>query len=163
MKQKLPLLLTTLSIIFLFQSCSWTDYFCIYNLTDKPVLMEYSFYHNSRGFPLFETPTMHKMENGQIDWQNSAFTDYKENYKYDSISQIANVKYKFHLPPKCVVIIGTLRNSHYEGVNQDFINDRYFNLSELKIYSEKEELTITKSNFDTYFKNTRGEIAYKLK
>lgn len=162
MKQKLLLLICFLGFIFFFQSCSWQNLFSVYNLSNKPILMEYSFFQNQRGFPLFEAPVFHKLENGQIDWYKTALVDFKESYKYDTLAEVANVRYKFHLPPKCVVIIGRLNNSHYESVDQNFINDRYFNLTELKIFGEKEEQIITKANFDNYFKVVRGDIVYKL-
>ncbi|MFI5204369.1 MAG: hypothetical protein ACHQF2_07715, partial [Flavobacteriales bacterium] len=67
------------------------------------------------------------------------------------------------VPEKCVLIIGHLSNDKYTSYNQEFINDRKFNLKTLSVEWGGNVRQVTPSTFDSHFTKVRGTIRLLVK
>ena len=126
------------------------------NETPNNISVEYTIPNPSGGFGIFTTtPTVYKLNSsGNIDWNNQlSLVDLDTNL----------FTVKLVLPPKSYVIIGNLSNDHYEKDNQQFINDRIFNLEKISIDNNGKSTEIRPENFDNFFKKTSGNIEFKIK
>lgn len=154
MKKKIHL--GFLFFLFIFQACSWQEYFVITNQTSADIIIEYEILIPETGFGIFDThPSSYSLNNSNdIDW----------NKHVDALDQdTARFIVKIVLPPKNALIIGQLSNDHYKGHDQYFINGRTFNLKKLKVQNEKTVLEISEGNFDDHFSKKDGVIALRIK
>ena len=144
------------SAIVLFSGCSWQEYFVITNENNSDITIEFTIPSPSGGFGIFDTtPTVYKINSsGNIDWNNQLLL-------VDLDTTLFAVK--LLLPPRSSVIIGNLSNDHYEKHNQQFINDRIFNLEKISITNNGKITEIRPENFDNFFKKTSGNIECKIK
>lgn len=149
-------ILIVLSTI-LFSGCSWSEYFTINNLSDKPIYVSYKLSPLSENmtFGVFSlAPTFYKPNRkNNIDWNNKI--DVKDS---DSSIYVVNVI----IPPKTIMIFGRLSNDHYSNSEQYFINGREFNLDFMEIEVNLEVHHISKKTFDEYFKKKKGLIQYTV-
>ena len=67
------------------------------------------------------------------------------------------------LPENTSLIIGELSNDHYSRYDQQFINDRRFNLKVIEIRNGSQTTNISPKQFDTYFKKKNGIIGYVIR
>lgn len=155
-KPKMKKLVIVFLILFLFQSCSWQEYFVISNQTKTDIIIEYELEAPKNGFGIFNTrSTIYKTSNsGEIDW----------NEVYEPSDQdSASLSFKIILPPNNALILGTLSNDNYKRHDQYFINGRSFNLKKLSIKKGTTTLQISPENFDDYFVKKKGIIGLKIK
>ncbi len=108
-------------ILFLFQGCSWQEYFVISNQTKSDIIVEYEIEQPKSRFAIFtDRSTIYKTTNfGDIDWN-----EFYEPIDQDSTS----LSFKIILAPKKALIIGYLSNDNYKEHDQYFINERSFTL-----------------------------------
>ncbi len=147
---KLSFLLVFASGLLL-NSCSWVEQFIIKNNTTETIEITYELNPQERGFALFHTmPEVYEMNSRKgIDWDKK-----REMQDTDTSYHKVNVK----LPPNHVLIIGSLHNQTYERYDQDFYNDRHFNLKHLTVKTADELIDVTPQNFDKQFYKAKGEI-----
>lgn len=143
-------------ILFLFQGCSWQEYFAISNQTKTDIIIEYEIELPKSRFAIFDDRlTVYKTSSsGEIDWN-----EVHEPSDEDS----ASLSFKIILPPNQALIIGHLSNDNYKKHDQYFINGRSFNLKKLSIKKGTTTLQITPENFDDYFVKKKGIIGLKIK
>jgi len=154
MKKKIYL--PVLFFLYIFQGCSWQEYFIITNQTSTDIIIEYEITMPQTGFAIFDThPSSYKLNsNNNIDWNEQA----------DVLDQdTAAFTAKIVLAPKTALTIGHLSNDHYKGRDQYFINGRVFNLKRLKIQNDKTVIEISPENFDDHFSKKDGIIALRVK
>lgn len=137
-------------------SCSWNEYFVLFNATGSSVQVRYEVDPTETAFPLFNTAfRAHKTtRNDEIDWNNSVQltdTDTVEN----SVTLL--------LPQHTSLIIGELSNDHYSRYDQQFINGRVFNLVSIEILNGSQTTNINPTQFDSYFKKKNGVIGYVIR
>jgi len=147
----IPLLLTcTLS------SCSWNEYFALFNASGASIRVRYDIDSVESGFPLFNTAyRAYKTDrNTSIDWNKSVQLIDSDTLK-NSVTLI--------LPDQTSLIIGELSNDHYSRYDQQFINDRRFNLNVIEVGNDSHATRISPKQFDTYFKKKNGIIVYEIR
>lgn len=151
---KLSFLLVLISSLLL-NGCSWIEQFMIKNSTTETIVVTYELNSPEKGFSLFHSmPTLYEMTSRKgIDWEKK-----KEVEDADTSYYRVNVK----LPPNHVLIIGSLHNQKYESYDQDFFNDRHFNLKHLTIKIADELIDVTPQNFDKQFYKTNGDIILEV-
>lgn len=152
----LPALSRWLSGLFLtlvLQGCSWVEQFAIFNLKTDAVIVGYTLNTDIKGVAIFESgPVCYRVtEEGNIDWEQAVVLE-----DGNPAPDIVLVE----VPPKCVLIFGYLHNDTYERYNQEFINDRKFNLKLLFIGNDKTGIQITPATFDAHFQKKKGVIKY---
>ena len=155
-ESKMKKLVIVFFILFLFQGCSWQEYFVISIQTKSDIIVEYEIEQPKSRFAIFtDRSTIYKTTNsGDIDW----------NEVYEPIDQdSASLSFKIILPPNKALIIGHLSNDTYKKHDQYFINGRSFNLKKLSIKKGTTTLQITPENFDDYFVKKKGIIGLKIK
>jgi len=154
---KVRFLIVVLSV-FLLQGCSWIIRFFVVNTTNESLVIELNLLKNPSSFPIFHYREFYLYEGSgkKINWekQKEIVPDTLENYAH----------LKMTLPANSTLEIGRLNNDKYERHDQYFINGRVFNLEELNIYKEDDEIEITPATFDNYFKKGKnGEVFYFVK
>lgn len=136
---------------FLLNGCSWVEQFMIKNNTTEAIDVTYELTSSEKGFSLFYNhPELFGLTSKKgIDWE-----------KKKEVEDADTSRYKIHvqLPPNHALIIGSLHNQKYESYDQEFFNDRHFNLKHLTVKTTDELIDITPDKFDTYFYKERGEI-----
>jgi len=152
-KSYLFILLSTVML----SGCSWSEYFSINNLSDKPIYVSYKLSPLSENmtFGVFSpAPTFYKTNRkNNIDWNNKI--DVEDT---DSSIYVVNVI----IPPKTIMIFGGLSNDTYKNAEQYFINGREFNLDFMEIEVNLEVHHISKKSFDDYFKKDKGQIKFEI-
>lgn len=153
MKTKFILFLTA---VFLLQGCSRQEYFVITNETTADIIIEYKLKKTPEGFPIFDQhPKSYALnDDGAIYWD-----------KLKSIKDTDTIEHFIHitLPPNTGLIIGRLSNDEYKSYDQDFINNRHFNLERLKIISDDKRSEIYPETFDSFFTKENGLILHRVK
>ncbi|MDF1672376.1 MAG: hypothetical protein P1U41_02665 [Vicingaceae bacterium] len=142
--------------LLLFTGCSWSEYFVINNLSDQPIFISYTITKpKEHNFGIFEhSPNFYKTtKQGKIDWNNKV-----EIKDTEESSEIVNII----LPPKTTMIFGRLQNDTYTHYNQNFINDREFNLDFIEIEINLEILHISKNTFNKNFSKDNGIIKFDV-
>lgn len=145
-----------IAFLLLFSSCSWKEHFIINNASLIETTVTYKLIDKQNGFPIFSTePRLYKLNrSNEIDWA-------KEIKAVDLDSSVSG--YQIKIPAAHTLIFGELSNDHYTSYNQTFINDRFFNLVELTVSTEKLNIHIVPSNFDKNFKKVSGNIQLEIK
>ena len=148
-------LLLFLFIPFLFSGCSWLEYFVITNESTSEINLEYEIENPANGFAIFEShPSVYQLDvSNNINWNEKLSA---------SDGSMMPLFVKTTLPPKSGIVIGSLSNDHYKKHNQYFINDRKFNLKNIKIITKNKIIEISLENFDTYFKKKDGYIIFRM-
>lgn len=151
---KLSFLLVLISGLLL-NSCSWVERFIIKNATNQAIDITYELTPYERGGTLFHTmPEFYEMNSRKgIDWEKK-----KEVEDADT----SHFKVNVILPPNHVLIIGSLHNQTYQRYDQEFINDRHFNLKHLAVKTADELIDVIPQNFDKQFYKSKGEIVLLL-
>lgn len=142
--------------LLLFTGCSWSEYFVINNLSDQSIYISYTITKpKDHNFGIFEhSPNFYKTtKNGKIDWNNKI-----EVKDTEESTEIVSVM----LPPKTTMIFGRLHNDTYTDYNQNFINNREFNLDFIEIEVNLEVLHISKNTFDKNFSKDKGIIKFDI-
>ena len=149
-------LILSLTIVLLLSSCSWNEYFVISNSSQVETNVTYKLMEPSNGFPIFsQQPRLYKLNSSnEIDWGT-------EKKPIDLDTSIVGLKIK--IPSAHALVLGELSNDNYTSYNQTFINDRFFNLVELNVSTEKFNVNIVPSNFDKNFKKENGVIQMEIK
>lgn len=143
------------------QGCSYLQRFLIFNTTDEPIEVEITLSSDVAGFPIFQYPHNYfdKLDMYDIDRNNNILGPSEKYPDLDTLDNFAH--FKIIIPPKKAIEIGALHNDKYLIYNQKFINNRTFNLLEIKI--PKKNITIVPSTFDSYFsKSDRGDVCFML-
>lgn len=136
--------------------CSWVERFFIVNL-GAPASIEIKLRPNSGNFPIFD----HRMYTYPVS--KKGVNCEKPTELSPAFLDKDKLQYTFTLPANTAVEIGRLHNDKYEKYDQVFINNRTFNLEWIILKPEGKETTkIVPSNFDAYFKKSRGEILLRL-
>ncbi len=128
----------------------------IINKSDKAIYVNYEIMQSSGVFPIFtDHPSVYPVNSsGGIEWgKDMAFAD--EDAMPNKISVA--------LPPRSVLVFGSLHNDTYKKYDQQFINGRTFNLKQLQILSNSKILNIIPSSFDDHFKKHQGQIRLVVK
>lgn len=143
-------------MMFLFSGCSWQEYFQIINETSSDITIEYKIENPVGGFAIFENhPSVYQLNSSNnVDWDNQLSIIDKDT---------ALLVIRLTLPAKSTTVFGHLSNDRYEKYNQNFINGRVFNLTNLSINNNQNTTLITPINFDNYFKKENGNIVYRIK
>lgn len=143
-------------ILLSFTSCSWREYFVIFNCSNLESVVKYQLDVTKDGFPIFDQePRAYRIDgNNEIDWNSVQILE-------DLDSTALGVEIK--LPSKSAIIIGELDNDHYKSYSQYFINARMFNIKEIQIVTAQKQITILKNQFDLFFKKVNGTIKYDIK
>jgi hypothetical protein len=147
---------STILLAFIFSGCSWQEYFVISNETNSEVTVEYKIEDPATGFAIFETkPSVYTLNSSaDIDWN-------KELSVIDKDTALLSIH--ITLPAKSTLVFGHLSNDNYETYNQNFINARVFNLTNLHVNNNETIIAITPDNFDRFFKKKNGNIIYRIK
>ena len=147
---KLSFLLVFASGLLL-NSCSWVERFMIKNNTSEAIEVFYELNSPEIGFSLFHSlPELYEMTSRkEIDWEKKREVEDADTSYY---------KVNLSLPPNHILIIGSLHNQTYESYDQEFINDRHFNLKHLTIKTADELIDVTPQNFDKQFYKEKGDI-----
>lgn len=146
----------TIMAAFVLSGCSWVERFFIVN-QGEPVSIEIKLRPNSGNFPIFD----HRMYTYPVG--KKGVNCEKPTELTPAFTNKEKLQYTFTLPANTAVEIGRLHNDKYEKYDQVFINDRTFNLEWIILKQEGKEITrIVPSNFDSYFKKSRGEILLRL-
>lgn len=148
----LKILLFLFSINFLW-SCSWVQYFMVINESNEPIEVSYTLTEPEKTFAIFENnPTAYELKKPrQINWDKKLeLTDLETSYE----------TVKIQLPANTALIFGYLHNDKYTSYNQNFINGRSFNLSEMSIKTSKETTAIKPETFDNYFKEQNRNVVW---
>lgn len=145
-----------IGLFFLFTSCSWQEYFLIFNETEFPVLVEYEIEKTDMGFPIFMArPSLYKIaKNGGVNWEQKI-----KAKDEDSLVHLI----KIELPPNSVLNFGLLSNDRYQNYDQEFINGRVFNLKKMVVEIKGAATEILQENFDVFFMKDSNGIAYRIK
>ena len=145
-----------IGLFFLLNSCSWQEYFLIFNETEFHVLVEYEIEKTDIGFPIFMArPSLYKIaKNGGVSWEEKITA--KDE---DSLVHLI----KIVLPPHSVLNFGLLSNDRYQNYDQKFINDRVFNLDKIVIEVKGEITEILPEKFDVFFIKGSNGIAHRIK
>lgn len=143
--------------VLLISGCSWVEYFTVGNKTDSPITVTYALNELEEGnvFGIFTNiPEAYKLsKSSKIQWDNKVeLEDLDEN---PAIVKVI-------LPPKMVMIFGRLHNDTYESNNQQFINSRDFNFSNMEIDYKEQTIQITKATFDDYFAKKNGHVKFDV-
>jgi hypothetical protein len=143
--------------VLLISGCSWVEYFTVGNKTDTPITVTYELAKMEEGyiFGIFTNiPEAYQLsKSSKIQWDNKV-----ELEDLDDNPAIVKVI----LPPKTVMIFGRLHNDTYESNNQQFINSRDFNFSNMVIEHQEQTTQITKATFDDYFVKKNGYIKFDV-
>ncbi|MCW8897655.1 MAG: hypothetical protein OQJ96_09925 [Flavobacteriales bacterium] len=143
--------------VLLISGCSWVEYFTVGNKTDTPITVTYELAKMEEGhiFGIFTNiPEAYQLsKSSKIQWENKV-----ELEDLDDNPAIVKVI----LPPKTVMIFGRLHNDTYESNNQQFINSRDFNFSNMVIEHQEQTTQITKATFDDYFVRKNGYIKFDV-
>ena len=148
--------LLVLVVLLSLSGCSWKEYFVVSNIGNSEIVVQYKVKDEKKGFPIFgDQPIVYKLNsNNEIDWNSKlSVTDLDSTL----------TGYKLKVPPKSALIFGELSNDKYSAYNQKFINDRHFNLEQMKIEHNGSTIFILPNTFDTYFKKMKGNILLELK
>lgn len=142
------------ALLLLLEACSWQEYFIIKNNSTSDIVLTYTL-TVAEGFPLFDATTTaySSKSSGEIDWAKTVHVE-------DQDTSLLGLQ--FTLPPKCNLVIGYLHNDRYSNAKQQFINNRVFNFERMEIKKKDGKNTITKDNFDSYFKKNDGIIKYEI-
>lgn len=134
-----------------FMGCSWQEDFVISNTSSSPITIEYHLQNFSHGFAIFEDmPMVYGLNaSGTINWE-------KPLSIADTDTTLLSVKVV--VPANSSLVFGHLSNDHYTSYNQYFINDRNFNLKQIRIINHEKIIEIVPQTFDTFFKKEKGEI-----
>lgn len=153
-----PAYIISLSLMLVvITSCSWQEYFAVFNHADKALQVHYLVADNSAGLPVFDrSPRFYSLtRDGDINWNQTIPVSFRVS---------GNGVIEADIPANTVMIFGTLSNDHYTHCNQKFINDRTFNLLSMSITMPDKRLQeINKKNFDRIFKKKSGIIAWHYK
>lgn len=149
-------MLLCLPVIISMQSCSRMEDFAVANSTAADCHVTYELQPDLKGIGIFnEKPTCYELtRNGKINW------DIKVEVEDDNPDRfVVDVT----IPPKCVLIIGNLSNDTYTAYNQEFINDRKFNLQKLTVSCGDFLQQLTPATFDGHFTKVKGVIQMVVK
>ena len=135
-------------------SCSWQEYFAIVNTSGSSVSVAYTIGPSGDGFPIFSTDfrAYKTTATNGINWDlpvNLTDTDTSKNTVLVS------------LPDDVILVIGELSNDHYSHYDQQFINDRVFNLQSVDVPINA--TGIIPKTFDRFFRMKNGIITYEIK
>ncbi len=149
-------LIFSISILFIFSSCSWNEYFVISNSSKVETTATYKLLAASNGFPIFsQQPRLYKLNSThEIDWGT-------ETKVVDLDTSLSG--YQIKIPASHALIFGELSNDHYLNHDQRFINGRFFNLLELSVSNPNFNIVIAPINFDDNFKKVNGNIQLVIK
>lgn len=138
-------------VAFVLNACSWQESFIVKNQSDEDLVVYYQLKNPTKSFAIFSyTPQVYKLKNNyELDWNS-------EINILDMDTAILQIK--IIIPPKHALVLGHLSNDKYKKYNQDFINDREFNLDFLKISNTQHQVYIVPETFDNYFKKQSGNI-----
>ena len=141
--------------IFVFQRCSWVEYFVVINESDKAIYVQYELNNDVNGFPIFyDHPNVFPLNSSdKIEWGLEIGVSDEDTLLH---------KVAIALPPRSALVFGSLYNSSYKSYDQQFINGRQFNLQKLQLLQGNKILEIVPSNFDKHFKKKQGNIFYKV-
>lgn len=153
MNKATTFILTTL--ILLLSGCSWQEYFVLHNNTGSDITVTYTT-TKVNGFAIFDNmPSVYQSNNsGEIDWNKKIEVEDKDT---------SLPGYQFILPPNSILKFGTLSNDNYVKHDQEFINDRVFNLQIMEIMKKDGSVKITADQFDHFFKKKKGLIKYEIR
>lgn len=146
---------TAIFFAILFHSCSWQEYFVIFNESKNAINLAYRLSEVHSGFPIFTTQaSCYAGKNHKISWEKPVepFTSEQSTFAFTG-----------KLEPGYVLIIGHLSNDKYLSYNQNFINGRQFNLVSLQITSAEKTLNVIPENFDSCFKKRNGIVGMVVK
>ncbi|MDH4471249.1 MAG: hypothetical protein QE487_01505 [Fluviicola sp.] len=137
-------------------SCSWNEYFALFNVSGASIQVRYEIDSTYTGFPLFNTSysAYSTDQNNEIDWNKPL-----QLVDTDTLKNTVTVI----LPENASLIIGELSNDHYSRYDQPFINGRMFNLKTIEILHGTQTTSISPKQFDTYFKKKDGIIGYVIR
>lgn len=138
-----------------FVGCSWQEDFVISNRSASPITIEYRLQDSTKGFAIFEhKPMVYELNTvGAINWEKPiSIVD----------ADTARLLVKMVIPANSSLIFGHLSNDHYTSYNQYFINDRNFNLKNIRIINHDIVTDIIPETFDAYFKKDKGEVVFKI-
>ncbi|CAG0976205.1 MAG: hypothetical protein HND27_00965 [Bacteroidetes bacterium] len=154
MKKKI---LFSLWVIFvaILQGCSWTEHFFIINNSSHPVQLFITLAPYERGFSIFNYQDFQQYP---VNKKNKLNIEKPEPIKHDTLDAYYNIK--MIIPPYKAVSIGYLNNQHYEKYNQDFFNDRQFNLRHIRLITNSNTVEIPDTLFDHYFIKENGAVKY---
>jgi hypothetical protein len=138
------------------QGCSWIERFFIVNHTASPVTIEVKLVESPRGFTIFSSSQLY------------SYPAPKNKVSCDKPTEIQPTRlspyhYSVELPANTALEIGRLFNDRYEKQDQYFINDRTFNLTEIRITVGGKETVIGRQAFDAHFKKSGNNICLYLK
>jgi hypothetical protein len=114
-------------------------------------------------FPIFHYPHFYYGKLRQYSLKKNGSVNYSEEMPEVKADTLENfLHFRFQIPPRSAVEIGCLHNDNYSRYDQCFINDRKFNLEQLKIMRNSDEIIIIPSTFDKYFKKGKHDDMYYI-
>lgn len=147
--RKLVLISTVLFFSLFLAGCSWICELFIVNPTDKPIEIEITLLKNPEGIPIFYYPSDYWNSAKTYPCDGSLSVDYNKITE-TTLNKLSSFSYIIKVPAKSTIEIGSLHNDYYKKYNQQFINGRVFNLTEMKVFRQKDTLKIHPETFDNY-------------
>lgn len=137
-------------------ACSRMEDFAVANPTAADCRITYELQPDLKGFGIFnEKPLCYELtRNGKINWDIKVQIDDDNPDKY---------AVDVTIPAKTILIIGNLSNDTYTVYNQEFINDRKFNLQKLTVACGDFVQQLTPATFDSHFTKVKGVIQLTVK
>ncbi|MGE0560324.1 MAG: hypothetical protein AB7O47_00770 [Flavobacteriales bacterium] len=136
--------------------CSWIERFMVVNESDEEIEITYTLVPPEETFAIFDnSPESYALKKkGQIDWDKKL-----EINDLDTSFQTVYIQ----LPPKTLLVFGSLHNDNYTSYDQYFINGRSFNLVEMTITTKGKTQIIKPESFDEFFHKKNGSVSFVVK
>lgn len=140
----------------LFMGCSWMTHFYIANHTDDEVVVEIRLSEEELRFPIFYYAQhyYHTYQLVDMNKKGRILHETKEALEVDTLDGFGHCK--ITIPPGKALEFGVLNNDYYEHYQQDFINDRKFNLISLSFSNGR--APIKPENFDDAITKKDGSV-----
>lgn len=158
--KRIQILFIGVFILLLFKGCSWTSHFYIVNLTDQDLTVEIILSEEEMMFPIFyySSRNFGRHQLFELNPKKKIDRTTKKEIEVDTLANFAHCQ--INLPPNTAFEFGVLNNDKYESYDQEFINNRVFNLKRLRFSNGKDG--ITPQNFDKNSEIIDGSVVVKV-
>lgn len=148
-------LLSFLVTSLIFSGCSSQQYFILSNATNDTISVKYSLQNTTEQSALFDLPS-------EIYQANREYTpDWEHKLPFKDLDLTDNNFY-IKLPPKSVLILGTIHNDKYDSKTKKTNGGKIFNFQQMTFETNGVAVVIDEANFHDYFLEDKGYFRYTI-
>ena len=149
-------LLSFLLTSMIFSGCSYQQYFILSNATNDTISVRYSLENPKEINALFTLPA--EIYQANRDY----FPDWEHQLPFKDLDITDNNVY-IKLPPKSVLILGTIHNDKYDSKTKKTNGGKIFNFQQMTFETNGVAVVIDEANFHDYFLEEGGLYRYTIR